>query len=69
MVKNYDESVGINHNPTCHYIPDHPYRILITGRSESGKTKVLLNLVKHLQPDVDKIKLSITYQRKKKSRK
>ena len=28
------------------YIPDHPYRILITGSSGSGKTNTLLNLIK-----------------------
>ena len=47
MMKNYDESVEINHNPNWPYIPDHPYRILITGVSGSGKTNVLLNLIKH----------------------
>ena len=36
------------------YTPDHPYRILIIGSSESGKTNVLLNLIEH-QPDIDKI--------------
>ena len=36
------------------HIPDHPYRILIIGGSESGKTNVLLNLIEN-QPDVDKI--------------
>ena len=35
-------------------IPDHPYKILITGGSESGKTNVLLNLTEN-QPDIDKI--------------
>ena len=29
MIKNYDESVEINHNPNWPYIPDHPYRIII----------------------------------------
>ena len=24
MIKNYDESVEINHNPNWPYIPDHP---------------------------------------------
>ena len=32
-------------------------RILIIGGSGSGKTNVLLNLIKHQQPDVDKIYL------------
>ena len=38
--------VEINNNPIWPYIPDHPYRILITGGSGSGKTNVLLNLIK-----------------------
>ena len=38
------------------YIPDHPYRILITGSSGSGKTNALLNLIEN-QPDIDKIYL------------
>ena len=37
------------------YIPDDPYRILIMGGSGSGKTNVLLNLIKHQQPDIGKI--------------
>ena len=36
------------------YIPDHPYRILIVGVSESGKTNALLNLINN-QRDIDKI--------------
>ena len=47
MIKSYDQSVEINHNPNWHYIPGHPYRILIIGGSGSGKTNVLLNLIKH----------------------
>ena len=35
---------------------DHPYRILIIGVSESGKTNTLLNLKTH-QPGIDKIYL------------
>ena len=31
------------HNLKRPYIPDHPYRILIIGRSGSGKTNALLN--------------------------
>ena len=44
MMKNYDESIEINHNPNWSYILDHTYRILIIGGSESLKTNVLLNL-------------------------
>ena len=59
MMKNYDESVEINHNPNLPYISDHPYRILIIGGSGSGKTNVLLNLIKHQQLGIDKIYLYI----------
>ena len=58
-MKNYDQSVEINHNPNRPYIPDHCYRILIIGSLGSGKTIVLLNLIKHQQPDIDKIYLYI----------
>ena len=44
------------HNPNWLEIPDHPYRILIAGGSESGKTNSLLNLINH-EPDTDKIYL------------
>ena len=47
MMKNYDKSVAVNHNPNWSYIPDYPYRILITDGSGSGKPNVLKNLVKH----------------------
>ena len=53
--KNYDESVEINHNPNWPYIPDHSHKVLIFGGSESDKTNVLLNLIKHQRPDIDKI--------------
>ena len=45
-MKNYDESVEINHNPNFPYISDHPDRILIIAASGSGKTNMLLNLIK-----------------------
>ena len=33
------------HNPNSPQILDHPYRILITGASVSGKTNSLFNLI------------------------
>ena len=55
-MENYDQSVEINHNSNWPYITDHPYRILIIGGSGSGKTNVLLNLIKKSQwPDIEKI--------------
>ena len=44
MMKNYDQSVEIFHNPNWPYISDHRYRISIIGGSGSGKGDVLLNL-------------------------
>ena len=38
------------------YIPDHPYRILITGCSGSEKSNELLNLINN-QSDIHKIHL------------
>ena len=35
-------------------IPDHPYRILIIGGTESRKKSSLFNLISH-QPHIDKI--------------
>ena len=59
MMKNWDESVKINHKPNWPYIPDHPYKTLIIGGSGSGKTNLLLNLLKHQRQDIDKIYLYI----------
>ena len=53
---NFDDYVNehkTEHNKNWPYPPDHPYRILIIGGSGSGKTNVLLNLIKN-QPDIDK---------------
>ena len=44
-MKNFNQSVEINHNLNWPYIPDHPYRILIIGGSASEKTNVLLKLM------------------------
>ena len=46
MMKNYNQSEEINYNPNWPYIPDHPHRSLIIGGSRSGRTTVLLNLIK-----------------------
>ena len=54
---NYDQSVKINHNPNWPYIHDHLYRILLFGGSGSGKTNVLLNLMKYQRPVIDAIYL------------
>ena len=53
---NLDNTLNNNkeHNEKWPYIPDHPYRILITGGSGLGKTKTLLNLINE-QKDIDKI--------------
>ena len=42
------------HNEKWPYIPDHLYKILIIGGSESRKTNALLNLIKE-ENDIDKI--------------
>ena len=59
MMRNYDQSVEINHNPNWPSIPDHSYGILIIGGSVLGKSNVLLSLIKHQQPDTDKIYLYV----------
>ena len=54
---NFDDYIIANkteHNKNWPCIPDHPYRILIIGSSESGKTNALLNLIEN-QAKIDKI--------------
>ena len=34
-MKNFDELVKINHNPSCSYILNYPYKRLIIGCSRS----------------------------------
>ena len=52
---NYTNENKTEHNQDWPYIPDHPYRILIIGSSESGKTSALLNLIN--KQDIDKKKI------------
>ena len=59
MMKYYDELTEINHNPNWPCICDHPYKILVIDCSESGKTKALLNLIKHQRSDNDKVYLCL----------
>ena len=59
MMKNDHESVEIKHNPKWPYIRDHPYRMLMIGGLGSGKTNVLLNLIKQQWPDIYKIYLYV----------
>ena len=59
LMINFDDIFSENktaYNKNWPYIPGHPYRILITGSSGSGKTNVLLNLTEN-QPDINKIYL------------
>ena len=54
---NLDEITNENnkkHNKKRPYIPDHPYRIQITGGSVARITNVLLNLMTQ-QDDINKI--------------
>ena len=59
MINNYDQSLEINHNLNWYFIPDHSYKILITGSTGLGKTNALLNLIKQKRPDIYKICLYV----------
>ena len=51
---NYDyikKEIIEQHNSNWPRIPDHPYKILIIGRSGSGKRNVLFNLKKKQDGD------------------
>ena len=54
MMKNYDQSVEMNHNPNWPYISDHSYRISIIDGSGSRKLNVLFSLIKNKRSDIDK---------------
>ena len=58
-MRDYDESVEINYNLNWPYIPKNPYNILIIGGSGSGKTNVLLNIINHQLPHIDKTHLHV----------
>ena len=58
---NYVNGIAFNENKTKHnknwpYIPDYPYRLLLTGGSGFGETNLLLNLIEN-QLDIDEIYL------------
>ena len=53
---NYSNENKTKHNQNWPYIPDHPYKILITGGWGSGTTNVLLNLIEN-KPDIDQMYL------------
>ena len=59
MTKPYHDSVKVSPNLNWWYIPDHPEKILVIDGSGSGKTNVLLNLIKHHVLGVDKINLHV----------
>ena len=57
---NFDDVTKENikeHNSNQPEIPDHLWKILTIGGSESGKANSLLNLISQ-QPDIDKLYLS-----------
>ena len=54
MMKNYNEWAKINHNLNWCYIFRPSLQSLIIDGSGSGKNNVILNLIKHQRPDVDK---------------
>ena len=62
-MKNYDESVEINHNPNWSYISSYSYRILTNSGSDQTKLmRYLLNLINQQIPYIDKIYLYVKDQ-------
>ena len=59
MMKNYDQSVKTIRNTNWPYISDRLHRNLLIGGSGSGKTNVLLKLIKNKRPYIDKIYLYV----------
>ena len=55
MMKNYDQSVKTIRNTNWPYISDRLHRTLIIDGSGSGKTNVLLKLIKNEWPGIGKI--------------
>ena len=57
-ISNDDEKLwSINRNKSLFKLAlysDHPYRIFIIGGSGTGKTNMLLNLIKDQRPDIGK---------------
>ena len=40
-MRNYNQSVEVNHNPNWHYISDHLYKVLIIEGQDQGKPVVI----------------------------
>ena len=62
QILNDNEKLRISRNkskPKLALFSNHPYRILISVGSGSGKTNVLLNLIKHQGPPGNKFYLYI----------
>ena len=58
-IHNYVNENKTEHNEKWLYIPDDPYRIIITGGSRSWKTNALISFINE-QNDIDKIYLYAT---------
>ena len=76
MIKNHEESIEINYNPNWSYIPNQPDRIFICLGSEkrfyvtefnkTSTTSYWKSLL--IRGKSTRIKVSITYQQKRKGR-